>query len=247
MKRFSAFSAILLLTLAGCGSKDEGNSSAPPANVGAAASVAAPAGKQWSDIIEETPEGGFRMGNADAALKIVEFGSLTCPHCRDFAAESANDVRAMVNTGKLSFEFRHFVRDPLDLSLGLLARCEGAALFFPLSEQLFENQTAMFDQMTKAGEALTSAVQSQPLEQRFVTLAQGSGLIDFVKQRGISETKAKQCLSNTDMVGKISKNVQDATAKYNISGTPTVLLNGAEIPDGGKWDNVKARLKAAGL
>ena len=131
------------LSLSACGHKEGGgNGSAPSA--APVAGAPAPAGKQWVDVVTETPEGGFAMGNPDAPLKVVEFGSFTCPHCAEFAEKSSAELRTMVNSGKLNFEFRNYVRDPLDMSMGLIARCGGAEPFFPLMEQLFDGDDPSF-------------------------------------------------------------------------------------------------------
>ena len=72
------------LALAGCG-KGTTDQSKEQAVV---AKVAAPAGKQWSTTVTKTAEGGYRMGNPDAPIKLVEYGSRSCPHCKRFAEES---------------------------------------------------------------------------------------------------------------------------------------------------------------
>ena len=66
----AALAAPLALALVGCGSKTEGTSAAPTG--GPVAAVQAPAGQMWSDVVSATPEGGMRMGNPDAPLKLVE-------------------------------------------------------------------------------------------------------------------------------------------------------------------------------
>ena len=237
----------LAFTVAACGDKHAGNSAAPAVDGASIAAVAPPAGKQWVDIVTETPEHGFVMGNPNAAVKVVEYGSFTCPHCRDFATEAASDLPALVNTGKMSFEFRSYVRDPLDMTMGLLARCGGAEPFFPLMEQIFQNQAAVFEKVQAGGDGPYQAAMALPPNQRFFALAQAGGLIDFVKQRGISEEKAKQCLGDTAIIEALAKGVQDANTQYNITGTPTLLLNGAVVPDTTTWDAMKAKLKESGL
>ena len=69
--------APLALGLAACGDADEGGlpSSEPIAK------IAAPAGQQWVDAVAVTPEGGWLVGNPEAPIKLVEYGSLTCPAC----------------------------------------------------------------------------------------------------------------------------------------------------------------------
>ena len=58
----------------------------------------------WARHVERTAEGGWRMGNPDAALKLVEYGSVTCSHCASFAAAADQSLRSRVRTGRLSFE-----------------------------------------------------------------------------------------------------------------------------------------------
>ena len=73
-------SAALLATACNA-EKGAANSSGPEVT---AAAVPAPNNGDWSTVVSKTPEGGFVMGNPNAKVKLVEFGSLTCPHCAEF-------------------------------------------------------------------------------------------------------------------------------------------------------------------
>lgn len=249
MKKIPALlipAALTSLALAACGGKDDGVASDMP-KVAAGETIPPPAGKAWSDMVSRTDKGGYLMGNPDAALKLVEYGSFTCPHCADFAEQSSDEVGPMVDTGKLSFEFRPFVRDPLDMTVALLAGCNGAEPYFPLSHQLFANQAAMFEKAQAAGEKAYADAMNQPAEKRFIAIARLGGLIDFVKQRGVSEDKAQQCLSDEKQAEALAAQVQEATGSYDITGTPTLLLNGSVVEDVASWDLMRAKLKEAGL
>jgi protein-disulfide isomerase len=142
----------LALALSGCGSKDEGNQAGGAPTGAPVAAVAAPKGTIWSETVAATPEGGFRMGNPDAPLKLIEYASFTCPHCAEFAETADEGLRAKVDTGKVSFEFRNLIRDPLDLTAAVLARCGGKDPFLPLAHQMFANQAAMFKTIQGAGD-----------------------------------------------------------------------------------------------
>jgi protein-disulfide isomerase len=181
-----------------------------------------------------------------AAIKVMEFASYTCSHCRDFAAESAAPMKELVNSGKVSYELRSYVRDPMDMAMALLVRCSGKDAFFPLSEQFFGNQAAMFEKIQALGDEPYKAIMAQPPEKRFISLSAAAGFIDFVKQRGISEDQAKQCLADTAEVNKLAKGVEDSTAKYNITGTPTLLINGQVIENTTTWDAMRTKIKEAG-
>lgn len=236
--------ATLAMTLSACGDKDA--SSAGP-KIEAGENVPAPDGQQWSDIVAVSQAGGYVMGNPEAALKIVEYGSYTCSHCADFTESSAQDLDAMVDTGKMSFEFRPYARDPLDMTTALLAGCAGAEPHFPLSHQLFANQMAMFETAQGAGEEAYGAAMEKPVNERFIALAQMAGLIDFIKQRGISEDKARQCLSDETQITALAEQVRSANTQYNITGTPTILINGKVAENMSSWAPLKTKLEEAGL
>lgn len=233
----------LSLSLAACGKKDEGNSTA----AAPITAVAAPAGTSWSETIAESADGHFLMGNPNAKLKLVEYGSYTCSHCRDFAIESSEEIRKMVDTGKMNFEFRNYVRDPIDISTALLARCGGKDIYYPLSEQFFANQSAMFDKAQALGDAPYQALMSAPPAERFGKLANALGLVEFAKQRGIAEDQAKQCLADTASAEKLAKGVEQANSQYQISGTPTFLIDGVVVENTSAWPALRAKLKEAGI
>lgn len=237
--------AMLTLSLSACGGKNDAASETP--KVAAGENVPPPAGKAWSDVVSETAEGGYVMGNPDAALKLAEYGSFTCPHCADFAEKSGDDLDKLVDTGKLSFEFRPYVRDPLDMTAALIAGCNGAEPFFPLTHQLFANQASMFEQIRASGEKAYGDAMEGPPQERFIALARITGLMDFAKQRGISEDRAKQCLSDQKRIEALAAHVQEANSKYDITGTPTVLLNNSVVRDVSTWELTREKLKEAGL
>lgn len=237
--------AALALSLAACSEKGADNASAPSG--APVAAVAAPAGTTWADTVATTPDGGFVMGNPNAKVKVIEFASYTCSHCADFAAQSSEEIRNLVNTGKMSFEARNYVRDPLDMTMALLARCGGTGPYFPLSEQFFGNQAPMFEKVQKMGDGPYQAAMAAPPQQRFIMLANNTGLLEFAMQRGIAEDQGKQCLANNAEAEKLAKGVQDATTKYNITGTPTFILNGTVVENATTWEVLREKLKEAGV
>lgn len=235
----------LTLSLSACGKKED--ASAASTTLAAGAAVPPPAGKVWSEIVARSPEGGYLKGNAKAAIKVVEYGSYTCPHCADFTKESAEEMDRMVDTGKVSFEFRPFVRDPLDMTVALLAACGGTEAYYPLSHQFFANQAAMYQAAQSAGNAGYEKAVALPAGQRFVALAQLTGLVDFAKQRGIPESKARQCLADGKASTALVAEVQHANDSYTITGTPTIIINGKVAENVLTWPDLRSKLKGAGL
>ena len=89
----------IVLALAGCDkAADDTSGSGQPA-----AAIAPPAGTSWADAVVETANGGYLMGNPNAPVKLVEYASLTCPHCRDFARDAQGPLRDnYVASGRVS-------------------------------------------------------------------------------------------------------------------------------------------------
>src|SRR5215212_5074116 len=94
------FGAALALLLAGCGqsSGGSGNAAAP------IVAIPAPNGGDWTATVEQTAD-GFRMGNPNAPVKLVEYASPTCSHCAEFSEEGTGPLKNVyVKTGRVSWE-----------------------------------------------------------------------------------------------------------------------------------------------
>ncbi|MFT5330677.1 MAG: protein-disulfide isomerase [Parasphingorhabdus sp.] len=245
-KSLSLLPISLALALAACGGGANDTAESGASSSGTVEAVEAPAGQKWSETVSKTDAGGIVMGNPDAPIKLVEYMSITCSHCKDFGEQAFAPLRDnYVESGKVSFEVRNFVRDPLDLTAAILSRCGGEGPFFPLTEQALSNQGTMFEKAQSMGEATYSDILKSAPETRFVRLAEQLGLIAFFQQRGISEDQAKACLADTAAAESLMNGTQKAAEEFNIEGTPTFLLNGQKI-EGTNWAVVETKLKEAG-
>lgn len=248
---FAFTAAPLALALAACGSNEEaaGGPKGEPI-----APIAAPAGTTWAETAAETPEGGFRIGNPDAPLKLVEYASHTCSHCADFSQTAAGQLEEYVNKGIVSYEIRNLVRDPIDLTIAILARCGPPEAFHPLANQAWGNFSSIM-QTVQANSAALESVSQQPPATRFQAIAQTSGLIDFFAARGVSRDQAMACLADTKKVQTIADNSQKQSEELDIQATPTFILNGQKL-DTASWEpaqtatgtvpGLEAALQAAG-
>ena len=241
---FSSVTMAFALALTGCNGEAETENDATSGET--VETVSAPEGQNWSTTVTQTEEGGYVMGNPDAPIKLVEYMSITCSHCATFGEEAFNSIRDdYVESGRVSFEIRNFVRDPLDLTAAMLSRCGGEGPFFALTKQALNNQEQMFTKAQGMGEATyNSILQSEP-KVRFVKLAEELGLIGLFQQLGISEDQANACLSEEATAEKLMSSTQTAVEQYDIQGTPTFLINGKRI-EGTNWAMVEAALKEAG-
>ena len=206
------------------------------AMVGAAATLpAAPprkpaaAARDWSGTVAATPEGGFRMGNPAARARLIEYGSFTCGHCARFSQVGMPGLLPRVKSGRLSFEYRPFVRDPADIAAALLARCAAPARFFALSHRYFASQDQWLGRLQALPSTQTDAIAALPEGQRFGRLAAAAGLDTIAAQAGIAPARARQCLADPAGLNKLIGMTEIALKTHKLNGTPTFILNGVNL------------------
>ena len=236
----AALAAPLALALAACGdSAEEGAPTGEPI-----APIAAPAGQSWVETAAVTPEGGYMIGNPDAPLKLVEYASHTCHVCAAFSQEGAAPMDEYVATGVVSYELRNLIRDPVDLTIAMLARCGSPQAFHPLANQAWQNFDGLMQTVQANGAALEQA-QAAPPAQRLQAIAQASGVLDFFAARGISRDQAMTCLADTAKAQQISEASQTQADELQITGTPSFSLNGRQL-EPTSWAALEPLLQAAG-
>lgn len=239
--RLSIFLACAAATVAIAGSTARAGEAAS-----AKAALAKPSARDWTRVVRPTPSGGFVMGNPNAKVKLVEFGSMTCPHCRAFDEEGVPHLLAFVKSGELSWEFRNHVRDAFDLSAALIARCDGARSFFPLARAIFRAQPAWEAKIQKAPESQLKAIQGLPAAKEFLALARLSGLQQLAAARGLPVAKSNQCLTNERSVKQLVQMTGAAMEQFpDFPGTPTFLINGTMVERAATWDALEPQLKKA--
>jgi protein-disulfide isomerase len=236
--------AIALVAIAGCNSKQGDAATNAPATTH---KVAPPKGGDWSQLVRATAAGGFVMGNPNAKVKLVEFGSMTCPHCREFDEKGVPAlISKYVKSGQVSWEFRNYVRDGFDIAASLVARCNGARSFFPLTRALYKDQPDWVAKIQAAPEKQLNAMQDLPQNKQFVALARVAGLPQWAAARGLPLPKSAQCLSNTRSVDQLVQMASDATTQFpDFAGTPTFVINGRMLDKTATWDRLEPQLKTA--
>lgn len=234
----------LAFSLAACGSKSSG--AADIASSQALPTVAAPAGTEWSSVIAKTPEGGYRMGNPDAPIKLVEYAALSCSHCAEFAKESFPPLREnYIASGRVSYEIRFFMLNPWDFAATMLTLCGSDEAVIPLAEQFWAWQPNMFQNAQAAGDARVQAISSLPRDKQFVALAQVAKMDEFFASRGISKDQGAQCLAKVETAKALADATEKAGTEKEITGTPTFFINGSKLGSMG-WSELEAKLQKAG-
>ncbi len=165
--------------------------------------AAAAAEPSLTDLMVPGPLGDRTLGKADAPVTIIEYASLTCPHCAHFETTTFPELKKRyIDTGKVRYIFREFVLNELDALVIMLARCADPDKYFPFVETLY-------------------ATQDQWVMQNAIP-----PLMAIAKQAGFTEDSFKKCASNQQLFDSISAQRDRASKNFGVSSTPTFFING---------------------
>lgn len=147
------------------------------------------------------------MGSKTAPVTIIEYASMTCPHCAHFENETFPKLKEKyIDTGKVRYFMREYPLDGLAAAAFMLARCAGPDKYYPLIETLFAEQPKW--------------IVKNPLPP----------LLAIAKQAGFTEQSFKACLDNKALLEKIREVRTRAQQKFKVEATPTFYINGQRYP-----------------
>jgi protein-disulfide isomerase len=186
---------------------------APAAAVGGAANAQEPANATDDRI----------LGKPDAPITIIEYASLTCPHCAAFDAETLPKLKQeWIDTGKAKLIFRDFPLDALALKGATLARCAPPERFYGFIDVLFRQQ-----------EVWARAADPQ------------AALGRIAKLGGMSEDQFQTCMKDDAAQNKILAMRMTGEKEFKVESTPTFFINGKKIVGALPYDSFVDALKAA--
>jgi protein-disulfide isomerase len=139
-----------------------------------------------------------------------------------------------IATGKVSFEFRNFVRDGIDLSVAVLARCGGPARFFSNHRLLMSGQDTWIAKASKLSAATNAKLAAKNGPGFMQGVYQDLGLASVMAQSGLTPAQTQICLSDPKALNAVQAMTADATRNRNLTGTPSFIVNGkyeSEITD----------------
>ena len=159
-----------------------------------------------AELAKPGPDGDVVLGSEKAPVTIIEYASMTCPHCAHFSTTTFPELqKRYIDTGKVRFIFREFPLDALAAAGFMLARCAGKDKFMPVVETLFAKQP---DWMVQ-----------KPIEP----------LRAIAKQFGFTEQSFDQCLANQKVLDNIQTVRDRAATKLGVNSTPTFFVNGKKL------------------
>lgn len=238
--RLAAFA--LLLSAAACGG--DGNTGQPDAAKGpqSVQRIAAPNNGDWTETVSQTAE-GFVMGNPNAPVKLVEYASITCPHCKEFSEQGGARLREYVRTGHVSWEYRPFMIFPTDPGIFMLLRCQGPQTFFTLADQLYAEQEQWMGRVRALPEQQLAGLDQMPVQQRAQFLTQASGVDQFFRQRGMPSAQVNQCLGNAAELQRLQAITTRGANEEHVPGTPAFIINGELATGADTWPEVEAAIQ----
>ena len=183
--------------------------------VGAAAPAPKPPAKppaarkgRWA-----TQPGDMSLGNPNAPVWVVEYLSLTCPHCAHFNAEVFPAFKAKyVDTGRVYYTIRELLTAPAQVAAAgfLMARCGDGSKYFPIVDQVFKSQTRW-----------QPGVKIAPI------------FLEIAKANGLTEEQFNACITDEKASQALEARLQYAVETDKVTGTPTFFINGKQLENAG--------------
>jgi protein-disulfide isomerase len=154
--------------------------------------------------------GDMSLGDPKAPVHVVEYLSLTCPHCADFHIEVFPGLRAKyVEKGLVYYTLRELLTAPAQVAAAgfLMARCNGGTRYFNIVDQVFRSQPRWREGNIK------------PV------------FVEIAKQNGLTEAQFETCITDAKANDALAARLEYATGKDKVTGTPTFFINGVLLPN----------------
>jgi protein-disulfide isomerase len=163
------------------------------------------------------------LGRADAPVTMIEYSSMTCPHCADFHKEGLGQIQAgYIDSGKLRYVFRDFPLEPRAMAAAMVARCVEPGRYFGFVDMLFRDQQ---------------------------TWAKSKDLLNELQVRaglaGLPAADFNACLNNRELMQGIQKRAEEGQLQYGIDATPSFILNGKKYTGPRNFADFAAAIDAA--
>jgi protein-disulfide isomerase len=155
--------------------------------------------------------GDMSLGNPRAPVKVVEYASLSCPHCAHFNEAVFPTLKAKyIDTGKVYYTLKEYLTEPAQVAAAgfLMARCAGPAKYFTVVDQVFRSQARWKGDLA-------------PI------------FAEIAKANGLTQEQFEACLSDEKASAALNARAQAAYEVDKVNSTPTIFVNGKDAGDAG--------------
>jgi protein-disulfide isomerase len=161
------------------------------------------------------------MGSDKAPVTIIEYASLTCPHCAHFDETTFPTLKSdYIDKGLVKYIYRDFPLDRMALMASEIARCAGPARYFGFIDAIFRQQIEW-----------TSGKNADAIVDNLKTLA---------RQGGLAEDKADACLKDKALQDAVLAQSLQGEKEFKVDSTPTLIINGEKHPGALSIEELKA-------
>jgi protein-disulfide isomerase len=147
------------------------------------------------------------MGDENAPVTMIEYASLTCPHCASFHNEVLPEIKEkLIDTGKLKLIYRDYPLDGVALRAAAIAQCAGEDRYFGVLGMLFKSQ-------------MTWARSQDPV----------ASIKEVVRFAGMTGDAVDACIADQELIDGIVGSRMTGEQEFNVSSTPSFILDGELI------------------
>lgn len=176
-----------------------------------------------AELLQPHPLGDMTLGDENAPVVMIDYASLTCPHCANFHNNTMARLKAdYIDTGRVRYIFRSFPFDDAALAAAMLARCMPEDRFFAMIGVLFERQREW-------------AANSQTVR---------SELFRIANMAGMTRSEFEACLTNEEIAKGIIDGRERAASEFGVNSTPTFFINGQVVRGNRPYDEIRGIIDA---
>jgi protein-disulfide isomerase len=148
------------------------------------------------------------LGDPNAPIEIIEYSSMTCPHCAAFHVNTLPELKAQyLDTGRAKLVFREFPLDRVALGVSVIARCMGEERFFDFIDVMFRTQ----EQWSRSDDPIGE-------------------IKKIVRMGGQDPDMVDACLEDQALIDGVLAVRLAGDEQYDISSTPTFIVDGENVP-----------------
>lgn len=187
-----------------------------------AATPAKDAAAATDDIAKPGPRGDIVIGKADAPVTIVEYASMTCPHCATFHNTVLPGIKAKyVDSGQVRVVFREFPLDNVAAAVSMLARCAPAEKSADVVGKFFETQEQW------------AFVRGSPLP----------GMLKVAETVGFTKDSFDKCIGDQKLLDDVVAVGERGRKSFGVNSTPTFFVNGKKLDGRGDLASFEAAIE----
>jgi protein-disulfide isomerase len=172
------------------------------------------------ELLKPGPLGDNIIGDAKAPVTIIEYASMTCPHCAAFHMNTYPKLKEKyIDTGKMRLIFREFPLDNLSLAAFMLMRCVDKSKYFAFVDILFKKQREW-------------SGSSDPR----------TALFKIAKFAGLTKEQFDNCIKNEKIARAVREVGDIGSKKFNVDSTPTFFINGKVLRGNASLETFEKRI-----